>query len=90
MTRIADLDKRMRSAVNLVARTGVDLHTATTIEVHILCQLLDIAANAVGEQARLADAWRSGAQTALEFAIRNEDGVTLRLDKPNPFEEDEQ
>lgn len=40
--------------------------------------------------ARSAMIWEEGVRTALHFAERNEDGVTLRLDRskhPNPYEE---
>lgn len=82
------LDAKMRSAVNLVSRAGVDLHVSTAISLTDLCELLDTAAHAEREPDRLAQAWREGADTALAFAIRNDDGVTLRLEKPNPYEND--
>lgn len=34
-------------------------------------------------------AWREGADTALDFAKRNPDGVTLRLEKPNPYRKED-
>lgn len=30
-------------------------------------------------------AWAEGVRVALNFAKRNPDGVTLRLEKPNPY-----
>lgn len=33
-----------------------------------------------------AEAWDEGAQTALDYAVRNPDGITLRLDTHrNPY-----
>lgn len=32
-----------------------------------------------------AQLWQEGADTALDHAIRNDDGVTLRLEVPNPY-----
>lgn len=34
-------------------------------------------------------AWGEGADTALDFAKRNPDGVTLRLEKPNPYRKED-
>ena len=33
-------------------------------------------------------AWDEGAETALNHAIRNDDGVTLRLEQSNPYKEE--
>lgn len=35
--------------------------------------------------AALDTAWDAGATTALRHAIRNDDGITLRLEQPNPY-----
>lgn len=34
-----------------------------------------------------AQVWDEAVATALEHAIRNDDGITLRLEKPNPWRE---
>lgn len=34
---------------------------------------------------RLAKAWDEGVRTALDRAVRQDDGITLRLDEPNPY-----
>lgn len=35
----------------------------------------------------LAAAWAEGAETALAHAMYNEDTITLRLEKPNPYQQ---
>ncbi len=35
-----------------------------------------------------AKAWGEGARTALNHSVRNPDGITLSLDKPNPYHRD--
>ena len=35
----------------------------------------------------LARVWDEGSRAALDHAVRNADGITLRLDKPNPYAE---
>lgn len=34
-----------------------------------------------------AEAWDEGVRTALDFAVRNPDGITLRLNYANPYRE---
>lgn len=46
---------------------------------HVMDALMPVIAEA------LARAWDEGSSTALDHAIRNDDGITLRLDKPNPW-----
>ena len=39
-------------------------------------------------RAERAAAWDEGVATALDHAVRNADGITLRLDRPNPYAAD--
>ena len=39
-------------------------------------------------RAERAAAWDEGAEAALDHAVRNADGITLRLDRPNPYAAD--
>lgn len=32
-----------------------------------------------------ADAWDEGVRTALDYAVRNDNGITLHLDRRNPY-----
>lgn len=73
-------------AARFLASSWADVNTLLA-EVHALrAENADLRSRIGDERIAQRGAWQEGVATALDHAVRNDDGITLRLDKPNPYE----